>query len=150
MDGKSTQEISALGGGQSPSEPLLLALLERARQASAAAYSPYSNFPVGAAVLTREGSIYTGCNVENASYGLTVCAERVAIWKAVSEGHREVVALAVFTPTAKIKAPCGACRQVAFEFGPGMEIICGSDTGTLRHTLRALLPAAFGPSDLTK
>jgi cytidine deaminase len=146
----STRESPILGLGNEPSEHLLLTLLERARQASTAAYAPYSKFHVGAAVLTRDGSVYSGCNVENASYGLTICAERLAIWKAVSEGRTEIVALAVFTPTTSITPPCGACRQVAFEFGPKMEIICGSDGGTRRHTITELLPGAFGPSDLGK
>jgi cytidine deaminase len=125
-----------------------VALIERARQASAAAHAPYSRFPVGAAVLTADGETFSGCNVENASYGLTVCAERVAIWKAVSEGHPRIATLVVYTPTVSITAPCGACRQVAFEFGPITRVVCASDGGVEEYTLGELLPGAFGPSSL--
>jgi cytidine deaminase len=126
------------------------ALVARAREASAAAYAPYSRFKVGAAVRAADGSIFTGCNVENASYGLTVCAERVAIWKAVSEGHTQLVALAVYTPTTTLTPPCGACRQVAFEFGPAMTVVSACDGATGRHSLADLLPGAFGPADLLR
>jgi cytidine deaminase len=127
-----------------------VALIDRARQASTGAYSPYSRFQVGAAVLTDDGAIHTGCNVENASYGLTVCAERVAIWKAVSEGQGRIEMLVVYTPTTAITPPCGACRQVAFEFGPEMRVICASEGGVEAYTLAELLPGAFGPSALRK
>jgi cytidine deaminase len=148
MDERNTAETTTLGSGEIPSQTALLTLVERARQAAGAAYAPYSRFRVGAAVLASDGSVYTGCNIENASYGLTICAERCAIWKAVSDGKREIVALAVFTPTHSITPPCGACRQVAYEFGPAMAVICGSDDGTRIHALADLLPGAFGPSDL--
>jgi cytidine deaminase len=131
-----------------PSPEIAAALVERARQAGARAYAPYSRFAVGAAVLTADGAVYAGCNVENASYGLTICAERLAIWKAVSDGHTRIDALAVYTPTSSITPPCGACRQVAFEFGPDMTVICAGDAGSERHTLGELLPGAFGPRDL--
>ena len=150
MDHRTTAETPALASGGPASEHVLLALVERARQASASAYAPYSKFRVGAAVVARDGSVYAGCNVENASYGLTICAERCAIWKAVSEGHTDLVALAVYTPTDTITPPCGACRQVAYEFGAGMAIICSSEGGTRNHTIAELLPGAFGPSDLGK
>jgi cytidine deaminase len=130
------------------SADVIAALVARARLASAAAYAPYSKFAVGAAVLTADGATYAGCNVENASYGLTICAERLAIWKAVFHGQTKIEALAVYTPTASITAPCGACRQVAYEFGPDMIVICASDGGTRQHTLEELLPGAFGPRDL--
>lgn len=120
------------------------------RQAIAArrlAYVPYSNFPVGAAVLTRSGKIFTGCNVENASYGLTVCAERVAIWKAISEGETEFAALAVATNIGG--SPCGACRQVMAEFAPDMPVLIADLSGQATATSVAeLLPLAFTPQHL--
>lgn len=122
-------------------------LVKRAAAARQQAYVPYSAFPVGAALLTRSGKIYTGCNVENASFGLTVCAERVAIWKAVSEGETEFEALAVVTNIAG--SPCGACRQVMVEFAPDMPVVLadlsGIDTITSVDTL---LPHAFRPEHL--
>lgn len=120
------------------------ALEEAARQACRNAYAPYSNFPVGAAVLTDNGRIVTGCNVENASLGLSCCAERVALFNAVSQGTRRILALAVFTPTATPTSPCGACRQVLGEFASDAVIIslCQGDQ-RLESTLAALLPAAF-------
>jgi cytidine deaminase len=124
------------------------ALVEQARQASAAAYAPYSGFRVGAAVVTSDGTVHAGCNVENASYGLTICAERLAIWKAVFEGHPKIETLVVYTPTAALTPPCGACRQVACEFGPDMVVICASEAGARRYTLGELLPGAFGPLSL--
>ena len=89
-----------------------------ARAAAKKSYSPYSEFPVGAAVLAASGKIYAGCNVENASYGLCNCAERTAIFTAAAAGERRILAVAVFTPTAQPTSPCGACRQVINEFGP--------------------------------
>jgi cytidine deaminase len=119
-------------------------LVQHALQAYALSYSPYSNFPVGAALLTRSGRVITGCNIENASYGLTVCAERVAIWKAVSEGETEFVALAVVTGTGG--SPCGACRQVMAEFAPLMPVVIADSTGGRRvTTVSDLLPDAFLP-----
>lgn len=120
-----------------------------AREASERAYCPYSRFRVGAAVLTDDGSIWSGCNVENASYGLTICAERNAIFQAVAAGKRAVVAIVVFTPTDRPTAPCGACRQVIFEFGAATIVrsIClGRER--LEEPIRVLLPEAFGPSNL--
>ena len=124
-------------------------LITAAKKASESAYSPYSGFPVGAAVLAEDGSIYSGCNVENASYGLTVCAERVAVFKAVTAGLRSIRAIVVYTPTSSPTAPCGACRQVLFEFGPGAQVLsaCDSDE-TLEWSVTDLLPNAFGPSNL--
>lgn len=111
------------------------------------AYVNYSRFPVGAALRGRSGRVYTGCNIENASYGLTVCAERVAIWKAVSEGETDFVALAVVT--ADGVAPCGACRQVMAEFSLEMPVII-ADLEQVRRisSVAELLPGAFLPSDL--
>lgn len=123
------------------------ALVQEAAEARRRAYIPYSHFAVGAALLTRSGKVYTGCNIENASYGLTVCAERVAIWKAVSEGEREFVALAVVT--ADGVSPCGACRQVMAEFAPEMPVLIADPQG-VRWTVTPLelLPGAFLPDDL--
>ena len=129
--------------------PTLRRLEKAARTAAKKSYSPYSKFPVGAAILTGSGKVYTGCNVENASYGLCNCAERTAIFSAVAAGERKVRAIAVFTPTPQPTMPCGACRQVINEFGPHAEIVsvCASNQ-RITTTLDALLPAAFGPEDL--
>jgi cytidine deaminase len=122
-------------------------LINRSIEARQQAYVPYSRFPVGAALLTATGKIYTGCNVENASYGLTVCAERVAIWKAVSEGETEFEALAVATNIAG--SPCGACRQVMAEFAPDMPVLIADLSGQATETSVAdLLPLAFTPQHL--
>jgi cytidine deaminase len=124
-------------------------LIAAARQAAKAAYAPYSKFRVGAAVLTRSGRIHTGCNVENASYGLSNCAERTAIFKAVADGRREIIAVAVYTSTQKPTPPCGACRQVINEFGPRAVILCTCNSRVrLETTLDQLLPAAFGLKQL--
>jgi cytidine deaminase len=108
------------------------------------AYAPFSNFKVGAAVLTKAGKIYTGCNVESASFGLTVCAERVAIWKAVSEGEREFAHVVVVANTEELTPPCGVCRQIIWEFCGDSEITFANLKGK-RETLRMkeLLPRAF-------
>jgi cytidine deaminase len=131
--------------------PLCRKLERAARTAAKASYSPYSKFRVGAAVLTASGKIYTGTNVENASYGLCNCAERTALFSAVAAGEREVRAVAVFTPTPAPTSPCGACRQVINEFGPTALVIsvCNSARRS-ETTLDALLPAAFGPRDLSR
>lgn len=121
------------------------ALEEAARLAGRNSYSPYSGFPVGAAVLTDNGRIYGGCNVENASLGLTCCAERTAVYNAVSQGARVILAVAVHTPTARATLPCGACRQVLHEFGARATVICiGNSEHRIETTLDALLPDAFG------
>jgi len=122
-------------------------LIELAVEARKRAYCPYSNFPVGAALLAKDGRIFTGCNVENASLGLTVCAERVALLKAVSEGAREFVAIAIACGEGPCP-PCGACRQVLYEFAPELLLIMtdGEGKAVRRGTLSALLPLAFGPS----
>ncbi|MDD2762598.1 MAG: cytidine deaminase [Opitutaceae bacterium] len=124
-------------------------LAAAARRVAQAAYAPYSKFRVGAAVLAGSGRIYTGCNVENASYGLSICAERAAVFKAVAAGERTIAALAVRTPTRKPTPPCGACRQVLHEFGPAMTVICACRSrGRIETTLDRLLPAAFGRKSL--
>jgi cytidine deaminase len=124
-------------------------LVTAARAAALHAYAPYSKFRVGAAVLSRTGKIHTGCNVENASYGLGNCAERTAVFHAVAAGEREILAVAVYTPTRKPTPPCGACRQVIHEFGPGAIILCACQSGErIETTLDQLLPCAFGPENL--
>jgi cytidine deaminase len=124
--------------------------LERAaRTAAKASYSPYSKFKVGAAVRATSGKVYTGTNVENASFGLCNCAERSAIFSAISAGEEMIDVVAVYTPTTTPTAPCGACRQVINEFGPGALVIsvCYGKQ-RLEAPLSQLLPAAFGPASL--
>ena len=120
-----------------------------ARAAAGRAYAPYSKFHVGAAVLGASGKIYSGCNVENASYGLAICGERNAIFSAVNAGEKSVQAVVIYTPTPTATAPCGACRQVIREFGPGARVIsiCDGDS-RIDSTLGQLLPESFGPEDL--
>ena len=128
----------------------LASRLERlARRAAKTSYSPYSKFAVGAAVLAGSGKVYTGCNVENASYGLCNCAERTAIFSAVAAGERKIKCVVVYTPTTSATPPCGACRQVINEFGPQARVvsICDSEE-RIETSLDALLPAAFGPGNL--
>jgi cytidine deaminase len=128
-----------------------LKLLEIARQARERAYVPYSKFKVGAALLCKDGTVVTGCNVENASYGLTCCAERTAIFKAVSEGWREFKAIAVIGDTEGVCAPCGACRQVMAEFAPKMRVIIGNLAGqAVTMSVSEILPLAFTPADLDR
>ena len=132
-------------------ESVQVELFAAARRAAAHAYCPYSRFPVGAAVLTGIGEIFAGCNVENASYGLTICAERNAVFQAVAQGQGRLVILAVvvYTPTPQPTAPCGACRQVINEFGPDAEVVSICDgTAVIRSRLGILLPDAFGPGNL--
>lgn len=108
------------------------------------AYAPFSGFKVGAALLTDDGSIYTGVNIENSSYGATICAERTAFVKAISEGHRGFKALAVTAGSDQEALPCGICRQFMYEFSPKMEVITGTDTEHLNvRTLEELLPLGF-------
>lgn len=130
--------------------PTLRRRLERAARAAAkASYSPYSKFPVGAAVLTGSGRIFGGCNVENAAYPLCNCAEQTAIFSAVAAGERSIRACVVYTPTAAPTMPCGGCRQVINEFGPDALIISVCDSKKRAETvLSALLPEAFGPANL--
>jgi cytidine deaminase len=131
------------------SKALFARLRTAATQTARRAYCPYSRFPVGAAVLTTDGRMFSGCNVENASYGLTICAERNAIFQAVAGGSKQIVAVMVYTPTANPSAPCGACRQVINEFGPDAEVYCVCDGAReLRVSTRELLKHAFGPENL--
>lgn len=128
-----------------------LKLLEMAREARERAYVPYSRFKVGAALLCKDGTVVTGCNIENASYGLTCCAERTAIFKAVSEGRRDFEAIAVIGDTEGVCAPCGACRQVMAEFAPNMRVIIGNLRGqVVTMSVSEMLPLAFTPADLEK
>jgi cytidine deaminase len=125
-------------------------LIQMAAQARENAYTPYSNYKVGAALLTRSGRIYTGCNVENAAYPDSLCAERVAVVKAISEGEREFSAIAVVTNNGG--TPCGSCRQVLAEFGLDTLVIVADTQGSLclETNLAELLPGAFGPKDMEK
>ena len=123
-------------------------LIKAAKEAREFSYSPYSKFKVGAAVLTKNGKIYSGCNIENASYGITNCAERTAIFKAVSEGERELEALAVIADTDGPTAPCGACRQVIAEFKINKIIMANLKGDTKIVTLQELLPYSFSDKDL--
>jgi len=119
-------------------------LMAEAVKARRAAYAPYSKFPVGAALLTRDGKVIRACNVENASYGLSVCAERSAVWKAVSEGERDFSAIAITAREGQGAPPCGACRQVLHEFAPEAWVYWRNARGAIvRRRLSALLPLAF-------
>ena len=113
------------------------------------AYCPYSHFPVGAALECSDGTVFTGCNIENASYTPTICAERTAVSKAVSEGHRDFVRIVIAGRSEDFCVPCGVCRQVLREFAPELEIICLNGAGEERvFTLPELLPHSFGPEYL--
>lgn len=119
-------------------------LYQAARVAFDRAMADYSRFKVGAALETMDGHVVAGCNIENASYGLTMCAERVAMFKALSEGHRDFRRLVIVTDTAAPTPPCGACRQILWEFGGDLEILLANLTGVVAaHRLGTLLPLAF-------
>jgi len=123
------------------------ALVAQATKAREHAYAPYSNYRVGASLLTTSGRVYTGCNVENAVYSETICAERTTVVKAVSEGERDFAAIAVVTRDGG--APCGSCRQVLYEFAPELIVLIADEMGAVRQTTAAqLLPDAFGPQNL--
>ena len=126
------------------SEESLQQLLETAQGARLRSIAPFSNFLVGAALRTDDGKVYIGCNVESASYGLTVCAERVAIWKALSEGERHFTELAIVADTDTLTPPCGTCRQIIWEFAKNATIVLGNLQGeTQIVSIKELLPRAF-------
>ena len=126
------------------SEESLQKLIETATAARLQSIAPFSSFLVGAAVKTAEGKVYTGCNIESASYGLTVCGERVAIWKALSEGERDFVELAIVADTATLTPPCGTCRQIIWEFCKHATIVLANLHGeTQVVSIKDLLPRAF-------
>ncbi|MBC8416646.1 MAG: cytidine deaminase [Candidatus Cloacimonetes bacterium] len=118
-------------------------LIEKAKEVSRKAYAPYSNYKVGAALLTKSGKVYTGCNIENSSYGLTNCAERTAVFKAVSEGEMEFEEMVIYANSPHLPTPCGACRQVLSEFGPELKIMIVSSKEQLVTSISELLPLAF-------
>lgn len=145
MEEKALQMAGLTRDGQAcPSDEALLLI---AREAMQRAYAPYSHYPVGACLLCEDGRTFTGCNVENASYGLSNCAERTALFKAVSEGETSFTAIAI---AAKASAPwpCGACRQALTEFAPDLRVLVTWDGGSDESTLGKLLPNAFGPKSL--
>ena len=120
-------------------------LMDKAKEASKMSYSPFSRFAVGAALIAKSGKIYSGCNIENSSFGMTNCAERTAIFKAVSEGEREILAIAIYSPNSDNCYHCGACRQVMFEFqGDDEIIVITEDCGKLdARKLSEFLPFGF-------
>lgn len=124
-------------------------LIQQAKLAASRAYAPYSRFHVGAAIHTTGGAVFTGCNVENASYGLTCCAERNAIGQMIAAGIQEFDCVVIYTPTTIATAPCGACRQVLYEFSPRAKVVstCDSDD-IIETTVHDLLPNAFGPKNV--
>ncbi len=126
------------------------ALLDAARAARGNAYAPYSHFRVGSAVRTADGTIFVGANVENASYGLSMCAERAAICAAISAGRPQIVAIAVAGPEGVASAPCGACRQFIREFGAALPVTYTGDDGLKTRPISELLPEAFGPKSLQR
>ena len=124
-------------------------LIAAATAARERAFAPYSKFRVGAALLADDGTIVTGCNVESASYGLTICAERVAVVKGVSEGYTRFTRVAVVADTERPTPPCGACRQLLWEFAPDAEVVLANLAGVVvRYTMRELLPDAFDANQL--
>ena len=118
-------------------------LIKKAKEVSQKAYAPYSGFKVGAALLTKSGKIFTGCNVENASYGLSNCAERTAIFKAVSEGEKEFSEILIYVDNEKMFYPCGACRQVMSEFSDNLKITIVSNSQIVETNIKELLPLNF-------
>ncbi|MCB5245290.1 MAG: cytidine deaminase [Candidatus Cloacimonadaceae bacterium] len=123
-------------------------LLDQAKSASEKAYAPYSGYKVGAALLCSDGSVFTGCNVENASYSLTICAERNAVFQAVASGQREFLAIAIYVDGEVLFPPCGACRQVLAEFNPNLQILYANRLGSILSDLDTLLPQAFTLSEI--
>jgi cytidine deaminase len=134
----------------SVSDPVLQQLLDAAIAVTRHAYIPYSKYPVGAALRAQDGTIYSGCNVENAGYSATICAERTALVKAISEGQREFDTIVVVTKNGG--SPCGVCRQMLYEFAPHMRVILADLKGRIQaeYDLSELLPDGFGPSKLSR
>ncbi len=126
-------------------------LIDEAKRVCSESYAPYSNFRVGAALLSKDGRIFSGANVESASYGLTICAERNAIFSGVSNGNTSIAVMVIYTPTDLPTAPCGACRQVIREFSTEAMIfsVCDSDE-RIETSIAELLPSSFGPENLRK
>lgn len=125
-------------------ETVFQELIDKAKEARANAYAPYSNFLVGSALITENGKIFTGCNIENVSLGLSICAERVAIFKAVAEGIKDIRAIAVIGDTEEPCTPCGACRQVMIEFAPDMKVVMANLHNKIKiKKARDLLPDSF-------
>ena len=124
-------------------ESYLNDLFQTAKTAGKSAYSPYSKFCVGAAVITKSNKIFTGCNIENASYAATICAERTAIFKAVSEGETDFRAIAIYVDSHKLFPPCGICRQVMSEFSSDMIVVYGNDHKIVETDIQTLLPESF-------
>ncbi len=126
-------------------------LIQKAFEAKKNAHPPYSNFHVGAALLTEDDKIYTGCNVENSTFGLTLCAERTAIFKAMSEGERKFKAIAIASDSPDYITPCGSCRQIIYDHCGEIDIICSNGKGEYKvFKTSELLPHAFGDKDLNK
>lgn len=126
-------------------------LIQKAVEAKQNAHPPYSNFHVGAALLTEDNKIYTGCNIENSTFGLTLCAERTAIFKAMSEGERKFKAIAITSDSPDYITPCGACRQIIFDHCGEIDIICTNGKNEIKiFRTSELLPFAFGDKDLNK
>jgi cytidine deaminase len=132
------------------SEAAILSLINQAINATQHAYVPYSHYPVGAALRATDGTVYSGCNIENASYPVTICAERTALVKAVSEGQRQFDMMAVVTRNGG--TPCGMCRQMLFEFAPDLRVVIADLDGKIHHDCRLfeLLPEGFSPAKLDK
>lgn len=126
-------------------------LIKLAIKARKNAYTPYSNFKVGAALVTRSGKIFSGCNIESASYSVTICAERTAIVKCVSEGNLDIEKIAIVGSENKLSYPCGVCRQLLFEFGRHIEVIVAKNIDEYKsYTIDELLPNGFGPDNLRR
>ena len=123
-------------------------LIRRAMKVREYSYSPYSNFSVGAAILSESGKIYTGCNIENSSFGATICAERCAISKAVSEGHKNIQKIAIVSSSGDFTPPCGICRQVMEEFMADGTVVLSNGKEIKEYTVRELLPAGFSAEDM--
>lgn len=124
-------------------------LINLAVEAKNASYSPYSRFPVGAALECSDGTVFLGCNIENAALGCTICAERAAVCSAVSQGRRDFIRIAVYAESAEYCTPCGSCRQVLSEFAPDMEVLCVKADGRyVSYRLSQLLPSSFGSKTL--